>query len=136
MNGPGGRVSTVRGCRASQGDATVSLPVPIFQAPPTAPMPEYRTNAQIGVRFRFGADGPVAFLVAPFVVAVAEADLPAPEGDAWEEGVGHAVPLPEGWRPTLADRTGMRPTGAFVAEEVRPDGSARGTLVVAVFGLN
>ncbi len=99
-------------------------------------MPEYRTNARIGVPLRLDADGQVEMLMAPFIVAVAQAELAAPEGEAWDEGAGHAVPLPEGWRPALWERTGIKPTGAFVAEEVLPDGTARGPLVVAVFSLN
>ena len=99
-------------------------------------MPEFRTNARIGVPYQHAPDDAVRLLMAPFVVSVAEAELEAPEGEEWSEGAGHAVPLPDGWRPALWEHTGIRPTAAFVAEEVRPDGTARGPLVVAVFSLN
>ena len=48
----------------------------------------------------------------------------------------YVLPLPKGWRPAQWRRTGIRPTCAFMPSEVRPDGSAQGPLVGALFSLN
>lgn len=101
-------------------------------------MARYHTDARIGVPRGRNAEGHLLMEMAPFVVAVVEAETttPARDGRPWDLDGAYVLPLPRGWRPAEWRRTGIRPTCAFMPSEVRADGSARGPLVVALFSLN
>ena len=99
-------------------------------------MPNYHTDARIGVPLGRSARGHLLMEMAPFVVAVVQAEMTAQEDRPWDFDGAYVLPLPKGWRPSQWRRTGIRPTCAFMPSEVRPDGSARGPLVVALFSLN
>lgn len=99
-------------------------------------MPVYHTDARIGVPLGRSADGHMLMQMAPFVVAVAQAEMERDDAQAWDLDAAYILPLPKGWRPTHWQRTSLRPTCAFMPSMIRPGGSAVGQLVVALFSLN
>ena len=99
-------------------------------------MPTYHTDARLGVPVGRGSDGVVVMEMAPFVVAVVRAAMEKDDDRPWDLDGAYILPLPKGWRPTHARLTGIRPTCAFMPDEARPDGTAVGDLVLALFSLN
>lgn len=99
-------------------------------------MPTYHTDARIGVPVGRNGAGAVVMEMAPFVVAVVRAAMEKDDDRPWDLDGAYILPLPKSWRPTHARLTGIRPTCAFMPAEARPDGSAVGDLVLALFSLN
>jgi hypothetical protein len=99
-------------------------------------MPTYHTDARIGVPIGQSRDGMLVMEMAPFIVAVSQAEMSKEDPRPWVLDGAYILPLPKSWRPTHWQRTGLRPTCAFMPSEVRPDGSAVGQLVVALFSLS
>lgn len=99
-------------------------------------MPSYYTDAQIGVPVGDARNGMRVMKMAPFIVAVSEVGMSKEDGQPWDLDGAYILPLPKGWRPTHWQRTKLQPTCAFMPSEARPDGSALGQLIVALFSLN